>query len=344
MKRLLMVLLGFSLLFPVAVEARRPKAAVRRKAGRTIKAGKAAKAGKARKRRVVARPLPTYTAGGLPNIQAQAALVVDLAQGTELYAKRPDEVRPIASISKLLAMMVVLERPLDLDGATIITEEDRRQASGGARSRLPVGVAFTNRDLLHAVLMASDNRAVPALGRAVGLSPAQLTQEMNRKAKALGLVRTAFGDPTGLDNRNRSTPREVVKMLAAALKVPLIGEVTRTPRYVAHAVGKSRLAVEYLNTDIYARGKRFAVLGGKTGYTDEAGYCLAIAARLADRREVAMVFLGAQGKLTRFADFSRAAQWLAEKLPLPSGGGKAATAASAVAPPPPAPSASPSQL
>jgi D-alanyl-D-alanine endopeptidase (penicillin-binding protein 7) len=272
----------------------------------------------ARRGRIVQeRAVPTYTRSGLPNIQAQAAVVVDMKEGTSLFQKNPDAVRPIASISKLMAMMVVLDRKLDLDGKTAITEEDRRVARGGARSRLPVGMTFTNRDLLHAALMASDNRAVPALGRAVGLSPEQLTAAMNAKAREMGLKVTRFGDPTGLDHRNVSTPTEVAEMLKAALRNPLIAEICQTARYVAHPVGSPRQSIEYANTDVLVRGSRHKVLGGKTGYNDEAGYCLAVAARLQDAagkpRDVAMVFLGASGKLTRFADFSRAAQWISER-------------------------------
>lgn len=307
--RLTAWLLTLSLCLPAVVEARRP---VRR----AVAAAKSGKRKKSHRRHVVSRSVPTYTRGGLPNIQAHAAVVVDLASDTVVYEKNPDEQRPIASLSKLMAMMVVLDRKPDLDQTTTITEDDHRRALRGARSRLPVGVTFSNRDLLHAVLMASDNRGVPALGRAVGLSPDQLTAEMNRKAQALGLGHTTFGDPTGLDDRNRSTPREVVKMLRAALKYPLISEITRKADYVAHAVGpKRRWTVEYANTDVYARTGRYHVLGGKTGYTDLAGYCLAIAARIEGRGDLAMAFLGADGKMTRFADFARTAQWIAEKKP-----------------------------
>jgi D-alanyl-D-alanine endopeptidase (penicillin-binding protein 7) len=225
-------------------------------------------------------------------------------------------VRSIASISKLMAMMVVLDRGLDLDKTTVIVDDDRKLAVRGARSRLPVGLTFTNRDLLHAALMASDNRAVPALGRAVGLAPELLAAEMTKKAIALGLAHTSFGDPTGLDDRNHSTPREVAKFLMAAIHYPLIAEITRKATYLARAVDTRRhYAVEYTNTDVWARGSRYQVLGGKTGYTDLAGYCLAIAAHLDGRGDVAMVFLGEQGKMTRFADFARAATWIAEKKP-----------------------------
>ena len=266
------------------------------------------------------RPVSTFTRSGGPNIQAEAAVVVDLRTGEELYSKRPDDVRPIASISKLMAMIVVIERRLDLDGITEMRPSDRDLAKHGARSRLPTGMKFTNRDLLHAALMASDNRAVPALGRAVGLDPDGMTQAMNEKARELGLRHTSFGDPTGLDDRNRSTPRELAKVLKVAIHVPLIAEITRKAKYLARSVDKPGYTVEYENTDLVARGGRFEVLTGKTGYTDLAGYCLAIAAHLPEElgnRDVAMVFLGEAGKLTRFGDFGRAAQWIAEKRARP---------------------------
>jgi D-alanyl-D-alanine endopeptidase (penicillin-binding protein 7) len=259
------------------------------------------------------RPVPTYTRAGQPNIQARAAAVVDLSDGEELLAKNADEVRPIASISKLMAMLVVLDRKLDLDGVTTILQSDRQIAAHGARSRLPVGLSFTNRDLLHAALMASDNRAVPALGRAVGLDPQQMVTAMNAKARELGLAHTSFGDPVGLDSRNTSTPRDVVGMLRAAIRQPLIAEITQKARYVAHPVGKPGWTIDYANTDVIARNGRYTVITGKTGYTDLALYCLAIAVKMQNDHEVAMVFLGAVGKMTRFGDFGRVAQWLVER-------------------------------
>jgi D-alanyl-D-alanine endopeptidase (penicillin-binding protein 7) len=267
------------------------------------------------------RPIATYTHGGMPNVQAQAAVAIDLTTGEELYTKNPDAVRPIASISKLMAMLVVLDpaRHLDLDAATKMIDSDRQIAFGGARSRLPVGLSFTNRDLLHAALMASDNRAVPALGRAVGLDPRQLVSAMNAKAKDLGMKSTKFEDPVGLNANNTSTPRDLVLMLKAAIRQPLISEITQKAKYVAHPVGHPGWTIEYNNTDVIARSGKFSVLTGKTGYTDLALYCLAIAVRMGEAaagsstHDVGMVFLGAVGKMTRFADFHRTAQWLTER-------------------------------
>lgn len=262
---------------------------------------------------VLAKGIATYTRSGQPNIQAQSAAVVDLASGEELILKNADEVRPIASISKLMAMLVVLGKQLDLDGETKMIESDRQIANGGARSRLPVGLTFTNRDLVHAALMASDNRAVPALGRAVGLDPPHLVEAMNAKAAELGLKNTHFADPVGLNSNNKSTARDLVQLLRAAVRNPILTEITQKAKYVAHPVGKPGWTIEYTNTDVIARSSKWEVITGKTGYTDLALYCLAIAVKMTSDRPVAMVFLGAVGKMTRFGDFGRVAQWLIER-------------------------------
>jgi D-alanyl-D-alanine endopeptidase (penicillin-binding protein 7) len=268
---------------------------------------------KHRRVRSFARPVAAYTPAGLPNVQAQAAMVLDFTTGQELFAKNPDAIRPIASISKLMAMMVVLDRNLELEKPTTMMKEDLQIAHGGARSRLPIGMAFSNRDLLHAALMASDNRAVPALGRAVGLDPGQMVRAMNQKAHELGLKHTHFDDPVGLAVGNCSSPRDVAGMLKAAIKYPLLAEITRKAHYVAHPFGKPGWVIDYNNTDVIARGGRYEVITGKTGYTDLALYCLAIAVRMSEHHDVGMVFLGAVGKMTRFGDFGRVAQWLTER-------------------------------
>lgn len=285
----------------------------------------------AKRSRVAARsrPIPVYTRSGQPNIQAHAALIMDISGGgTPLYQKNPDEVRPIASISKLMAMLVVLERSVDLHGRTTITEGDARLTTRGAKSRLRVGMTLTNLELLHAALMASDNRAVLALGRAAGMEPTAFAAAMTARARSLGLKKTSFGDPTGLDYRNVSTPREVIAMLQAALKNPHIAAACRATHYVVRSTTRPHDTVEYSNTDLLLRSTRHVIHGGKTGYNDRAGYCLVVAARVVGNgasgnaggskaREVVMAFLGEEGKLTRFADFGRAAQWLVERAPTP---------------------------
>ena len=157
------------------------------------------------------------------------------------------------------------------------------------------------------MLISSDNRACPALGRAVGLSAAKLVEAMNAKARSLGLKQTRFVDTTGLKT-NVSTTREVLTALMAAIAVPTLAEIMTTTQATVSSTD-GRVTVDYISTDVALRAGRYSVLGGKTGYTDEAKYCLAIAAKIGERR-VGMVFLGADGKLTRFGDFNRTASWL----------------------------------
>jgi serine-type D-Ala-D-Ala endopeptidase (penicillin-binding protein 7) len=257
-------------------------------------------------------PVPVFTKAGLPNIQSAAAIIIDLDTGAELYAKNADEIRPIASVGKIFLALAVRGKGLPLQGQTTMREEDAELARGGSRSRLPVGKAFTNHDLLRAMLISSDNRACTALGRAAGMTVAQLVAAMNAQARALGLKKTRFDNPSGLRG-NVSTAREIVVALRAALADPVLAEILATPQALVRSVGPAPVQVEYFATTVPLRlEKRFPVLGGKTGYTDAARYCLAIAARI-DGRRVGMVFLGAEGKLTRFADFNRGAAWLLAK-------------------------------
>ena len=249
--------------------------------------------------------------GGLPNIQALGALVLD-DTGHELYARNPDKERPIASISKLAATLVVMDRGLELEGLSTIAKADLDVARGGAKSRLLEGMTLSNRDLLHAALMGSDNRAIPALGRAVKLSGTQLAAAMTAKAKALGLKNTRFHDPTGLSTENVSTPRETIAMLKAVMNHPVLGPITHRLEYDAHPVGKP--PITYNNTYRPAVRTNIQVLGGKTGYNDDARYCLVIATKI-DGHTYYMSFLSNEGKLTRFGDVARVADWVVSRRP-----------------------------
>ncbi len=277
------------------------------------------------------------TKGGLPNVQALGALVVD-ETGRDVYARNPDKERPIASISKLAATLTIADKGLELDGLATIEKTDLDVAKGGARSRLLDGMTLSNRDLLHAALMGSDNRAIPALGRSVKLSPSQLTTAMNAKVRALGLKNTRFQEPTGLSPNNVSTPRETIKMLRAVMEHPMLGPITQRVEYDAHPVGKP--PIKYINTDHAASRGTIQVLAGKTGYNDVARYCLVVATRI-DGRLYFMSFLSNEGKLTRFGDVARVADWLlAHKpkgaAPLVAAAGRPPIPA---APPAPAPAA-----
>jgi D-alanyl-D-alanine endopeptidase (penicillin-binding protein 7) len=250
--------------------------------------------------------------GNLPNVQSLGALVIDLDTGQELFARRPDNPRAIASISKLAALLTVMDKAPDLEGLTTIKKVDADVARGGAKSRLLEGLTLSNRDLLHAALLGSDNRAVSALGRAVGFGSSQFTAAMNRKVATLGLRYTRFREPTGLSADNQSTPRETIAMLKTAMAHPVLGPILRKPEYDAHPVSKP--PIHYVNTHRPAARANVQILGGKTGYNDSARYCLVIAARIGER-SYGMAFLGTEGDHTRFGDVARVADWLISHKP-----------------------------
>ncbi len=270
-------------------------------------AGKRHKVAKRHKRRVFIEKHVVAIKHGQPNVQALGALVIELDTNAEVFLRKPDQVRPIASISKLAAVLVVMDHNLDLDDLTVIKKVDAEVARGGARSRLLEGMTLSNRDLLHAALMGSDNRAVSALGRAVGLSASPFAAAMTKKAMSLGLSHTRFREPTGLSPDNVSTPRETVGLLRAAMKHPVLAPIVRRVEYDAHPV--SRPPIKYVSTHRSAGRSNTEILGGKTGYNDHARYCLVVAARV-NGHSYGMAFLGGEGKLTRFGDVARVADWL----------------------------------
>jgi len=267
--------------------------------------GEAEGKGKGARKSAAIAPL---TKQGLPNVQAAAAIVLDAENGVEFFARNPDEVRAIASTGKIFVALLVRKKGIDLEASTEITKVDRDFARGGARTRLPVGHSFRNVDLLRAMLVASDNRAPTALGRAVGLDADQLVAELNVLAREMGLEKTKFSCPSGLRG-NESTAREMTVGLRAAMKDSLLADIMSTRDASIRSVASKPRLIHYRNTNRSLHANRFEVTGGKTGYTDAAGYCLIIAARV-DGRQLVMAFLGTHGKLTRFGDFSRVDKWL----------------------------------
>lgn len=248
----------------------------------------------------------------LPEIQSKAMVILDAETGSEIHGKDADEIRPIASTTKIFVAMLVRKRGIALDGWTQITRADVEAARGGSRTRLDLRESFRNRDLLRAMLIASDNRAPTALGRAIGLDPPALVAALNKLAKELGLKRTKFVDASGLRG-NQSTAREIALALRVALEDKVLREIMGTSE--ATIVSKDRSArIDYHTTNVPLAASKHRVIGGKTGYTRAAGYCYITAAELAGRK-VVLAFLGAPRKMTRFADFGRVATWLERGAP-----------------------------
>jgi len=243
------------------------------------------------------------------NLQSAAVLVVD-ESGQPLYAKHSHDQKPIASITKLMTAMVVLDSGAPLDEPLTILESDRDQLRH-SRSRLRIDRAATLQrwETLAVALMSSDNRAASALGRTTfpGGKP-DFVAAMNRKAAALGMADTRYADPTGLDGGNRSTAEDLVKLIRAAAGYPLIQELTTRATMEVQPYGDAdRLA--YRNTNPLVQDPNWRVELSKTGYVSESGHCLVMRAVISGRR-LDMVFLDSAGKRTPMGDSQRMRQWL----------------------------------
>ena len=213
-------------------------------------------------------------------VRSASALILD-TNGQEVYAKQVDEPRPIASITKLMTAMVVLDGALPLHERITIVKEDRDliQLTG---SRLSYGATLTREQLLRLALMASENRAANALARSWPGGKAAFVETMNRKAHALGMGRSHFIDPAGLDPGNVASARDVGKMVRASLAYPLIREATTT-RSLSVYPYKGRGPVRYANTNRLVNSDAWTIAVSKTGYLNEAGRCLAMQTEIADR-------------------------------------------------------------
>lgn len=253
------------------------------------------------------------TKNGLPNIKSATALVVDLSNDQVLFERDADLIRPIASLSKMVSSLVIqTECKLDPEALHEMTSGNRDAAKGGDHSKLTTGWSYSHKDLMHAALMRSDNRALPALGEACGLTPAALGEKMTLLARRLGLPKTSFKEPNGLSPENVSTARELIVILKEVLKVPELTEIMLKRDYTltAHKEGRPNRTIKINNTDRLLAKNVAQILGAKTGYTDLARYCFAVAAKTDLGHELGMIFLGGEGRFTRFADFTRVIKWL----------------------------------
>jgi D-alanyl-D-alanine endopeptidase (penicillin-binding protein 7) len=233
-------------------------------------------------------------------------LVIDPG-GQVIYAKDVETVRPIASITKLMTAMVVLDAGLDLGERITVTKNDRDQLQLTG-SRLGYGATLTRREMILLALMSSENRAAAALGRTWPDGPTEFVEQMNRKAAELGMMNTRFADPAGLSGDNRSTATDLAKMVIAADAYPLIREASTT-RQLSVRPWRDRGALNYVNTNRLLKNANWDIALSKTGYIDEAGRCLVMRA-IIDGEAVSIVLLNSFGKLTPFGDSNRLRQWL----------------------------------
>lgn len=248
---------------------------------------------------------------GDPILQSSGVLVLDPVTGHTLYEKNADQAAPIASITKLMTAMVVLDARLPLEEVVQITHEDVDLIKN-TRSRLPIGSHFRRDDLLRLALMASDNRAASALGRNYPGGILAFVDAMNAKAKQLKLTATHFVDSSGLAPGNVSSPADLGKLVAAASRYEIISEYSTTGE-VNVQLPDSKRKLSFVNTNALVRASDWKIGLSKTGYISEAGKCLVMQAIIANQ-PVVIVLLDSWGRLTRIGDANRIRRWL-EKNP-----------------------------
>ncbi|HUQ73805.1 MAG TPA: D-alanyl-D-alanine endopeptidase [Burkholderiales bacterium] len=240
-------------------------------------------------------------------LRSSSALVLDADTGEIVIDKNADTVTPIASITKLMTAMVVLDRGLDLDQRIVLSRDDIDSLKG-TRSRLRPGNVLTRHDLLLLALMSSENRAAAALGRTYpgGIEP--FVAAMNAKAAALGMKESRFVDATGLSPHNVSSARDLVKLVRAAHEYQQIREFSTRDRYSVRVSEKGR-PLSFHNTNGLVRAHHWEVGLSKTGYISEAGRCLVMHVKLASK-DLIVVLLDSWGKQSRIGDANRIKKWV----------------------------------
>lgn len=232
-----------------------------------------------------------------PDLRSAMALVQDLYSGEVLFERSADRRAPIASITKLMTGLVVMDAAQPLDQTLTVTDADIDRLKGTG-SRLSIGTRLTRREMLHLALMSSENRAANALGRYYPGGLPAMVQAMNAKAQLLGMHESRFVEPTGLSPHNVSTARELVRLLAASVEYPLMTELS-THEGLTVRVGQSLQA--FRNSNVLVRQGEWPMQVSKTGFIREAGRCVAMVSEI-EGRQVAMVLLRAPDSTQRAND------------------------------------------
>jgi D-alanyl-D-alanine endopeptidase (penicillin-binding protein 7) len=238
-------------------------------------------------------------------LKSSVAYVMDQETSEILLSKNSGAILPIASLTKLMTSLVVVDANQPMDELLAVSEADI-DTEKGSRSRLAVGTQLTRREMLHLALMSSENRAANALGRHYPGGLPAFVSAMNRKAASLGMVDTRYVEPTGLSSNNQSSAQDLAVLVKAAYNFPLIRELSTSPE---HAVELGSRTVQFRNTNGLVRNPTWDIGLQKTGYIVEAGRCLVMQARLAGRKLI-FVFLDSTGKYSRIGDAERVRHWL----------------------------------
>jgi serine-type D-Ala-D-Ala endopeptidase (penicillin-binding protein 7) len=259
----------------------------------------------------VANPVFTadesYDGSGVLQLSSNKVLIINQNTNEVMYAKNTNSPSPIASITKLMTAMVMLDAKQPLDEAIDISYDDMDYIKGTG-SRLVVGTQFTREDMLQLALMASENRAASSLGRNYPGGKYAFVKAMNAKALSLGLSNTHFADPTGLDSQNVSTAEDLVKMVQAAYQYPEIRKASTTAEREVYLEGRE-FPTMFKNTNSLVRGGEWEIGLSKTGFINEAGRCLVMQAKIANEPMI-IVLLDSYGKYSRIGDANRIRKWV----------------------------------
>ncbi len=251
-----------------------------------------------------------------PNLLSQAVLILDARSGEPIFAKNANNVTPIASITKLMTAMVVLDAHQNLD-QTLTVDIDDLDYLKASRSRLSIGSELSRREMLQLALMSSENRAASSLGRFYPGGLHAAIAAMNAKAKSLGMGNTHYVDTSGLSPQNVSTARDLGVLVQAAQRYPLIREYsTQSDQYVQiPATGQT---LHYNNSNALVKSDGWNISLQKTGFIREAGRCVVMLAQIA-QRPVVLILLDSVGKFSRLGDAQRVKTWMetGEVLALP---------------------------
>lgn len=246
---------------------------------------------------------------GNPGLRSASAMVIS-DDGNVIYGKDIDTVRPIASITKMMTAMVIIDSGVDLDEKVTVTKADRDlvQLTG---SRLEYGASLSRREMVLLAIMASENRAATVLGRTFPGGMSAFVAQMNKKVRQLGMHNSHFADPAGLSVENKSSARDLIKMVTAAQKYALIKQASTTTYFEVRPYPK-RGPLVYGNTNRLLKNKSWDIALSKTGYIMEAGRCLVMQANI-DGETISIVLLNSYGKLTPFGDSNRLRKWMLAK-------------------------------
>ncbi|HKM98554.1 MAG TPA: D-alanyl-D-alanine endopeptidase [Buttiauxella sp.] len=250
-------------------------------------------------------------------IASGSAMIVDLQTHNILYSSHPDLVRPIASITKLMTAMVVLDANLPMDEMLSIDISQTPEMKG-IYSRVRLNSKINRKDMMLLALMSSENRAAASLAHHYPGGYNAFINAMNAKAKSLGMTQTRYVEPTGLSIQNVSTARDLSKMLIASEQYPLLGQLSTTKEDMA-TFANPAYTLPFRNTNHLVYNNKWNIQLTKTGFTNNAGHCLVMRTMI-NSRPVALVVLDAFGKYTHFADANRLRNWMetGKVTPVPS--------------------------